>query len=135
MLSAGCGAAFSGEGQALHALVLAGVAILRLPCTAQLHWQDVLQTDVLARAKSAGLSPQSNRRCGRMFETSRFGGVRPGAPHHFLRRCRSTPGLLEDLNPRLADARALLQTGAVQAGRHIPLEATVQSADMRLPRA
>ncbi|MBK7006994.1 MAG: SWIM zinc finger family protein [Burkholderiales bacterium] len=38
--------------------------------------------------------------------------------------------LLEDLNPRLADARALLQTGAVQLVTASPLEATVQSADV-----
>ncbi|HOE40611.1 MAG TPA: SWIM zinc finger domain-containing protein, partial [Rhodoferax sp.] len=38
--------------------------------------------------------------------------------------------LLEDLNPRLADARALLQGGAVQLVTAAPLEAVVHSADV-----
>jgi uncharacterized Zn finger protein len=39
--------------------------------------------------------------------------------------------LLEDLNPRLADARALLHAGAIQLLSTSPLEALVHSGDVR----
>jgi hypothetical protein len=38
--------------------------------------------------------------------------------------------LLDDMHPRLADARALLQQGAVQLVSKVPLEAMVHSADV-----
>lgn len=128
VLSAEVWRGFSGEGQALHALVLAGDTHPASAVRAQLHWQDVLQADVLAQ--QIGWPQPAVQQALQVLGASGLVGYDLVHHAYFHRELPFDLSLLEDLNPRLADARALLQTGAVQLVTASPLEATVQSADV-----
>lgn len=128
VLSAEVWRGFSGEGQALHALVLHSgqhpVSALR----AQLHWQDALQHGALAQ--QLGWPDAAVHRGLQVLGAMGLVGYDLAHGAYFHRELPFAPDLLEDLNPRLADARTLLHAGAVQLRSSTPLEALVHSGDV-----
>ena len=128
VLSAEVWRGFSGEGQALHALVLANNSYPLAAVRAQLHWQDVLQADALAQQVGWPLS--AVQQALQVLGANGLVGFDLVHQAYFHRELPFDPSLLEDLNPRLSDARALLEGGAVQLVSASPLEAVVHSADV-----
>jgi SWIM zinc finger len=128
VLSAEVWRGFSGEGQALHALIQADEHHPVSAVRAQLHWQDVLQTDALERQLRWPLL--AVQRSLQVLGAMGLVGYDLAHEAYFHRELPYAPDVLEDLNPRLADARALLQAGAVQLLGKNPLEARVQSGDV-----
>ncbi len=128
VLSAEVWRGFSGEGQALHAMVLADDSRPLAAVRAQLHWQDVLRADTLAQ--QVGWPQPSVHLALQVLGANGLVGFDLVHQAYFHRELPFDLSLLEDLNPRLADARALLQGGAVQLVTAAPLEAVVHSADV-----
>lgn len=121
---------FSGEGQALRALMqqthepAGGLATLR----AALHWQ--------SRLELAGLAASTQRTPGQVEDGLRVLGasglvgfdVAEGA--YFHRELPFDLAMLADMHPRLADAQALLAAGAVGVATQSPFVASVRSGDV-----
>lgn len=128
VLSAEVWRGFSGEGQALHALVQQGGQYAVSTLRAQLHWQDVLPSDTLAQ--QLGWPGTAVDRSLQVLGAMGLVGYDLAHAAYFHRELPFEPDLLEDRNPRLADARALLDAGAVQLRSTDPLEALVDSGDV-----
>ncbi len=128
VLSAEVWRGFSGEGQALHALVLADDSHPTSAMRAQLHWQDTLRTDALAQ--QLGWPEPAVDHALQVLGASGLVGFDLAHQAYFHRVLPFDLSLLEDMHPRLADARALLQSDAVQLLSTAPLEALVRSADV-----
>lgn len=128
VLSAEVWRGFSGEGQALHALVQDDAQYPMSALRAQLHWQDALQRDALAQL--LGWPNAQVERSMQVLGAMGLVGYDLAHSAYFHRELPFAPDLLEDLNPRLADARALLQAGAVQLRSTAPLEALVHSGNV-----
>lgn len=126
VLSAEVWRGFSGEGQALHALVLADESRPVSTVRAQLNWQDALRTDALAAQLQWPVPDVDNAL--QVLGVSGLVGFDLAHSAYFHRVLPFDLSLLEDMHPRLADARALLREGAVQLLSRAPLEALVQSA-------
>ncbi|OYT93614.1 MAG: hypothetical protein CFE43_02525 [Burkholderiales bacterium PBB3] len=128
VLSAEVWRGFSGEGQALHALVLADDSHPTSAVRAQLHWQDTLRVD--AMAQQLGWPEPAVDHALQVLGASGLVGFDLVHQAYFHRLLPFDLSLLEDMHPRLADARALLQSDAVQLLSTAPLEALVRSADV-----
>lgn len=128
VLSAEVWRGFSGEGQALHALVLADDSRPVSAVRAQLNWQDALRADALAAQLQW---PQSDvDHALQVLGVSGLVGFDLAHKAYFHRVLPFDLSLLDDMHPRLADARAMLRAGAVSVVSASPLEALVQSADV-----
>ena len=92
---------------------------------AQLHWQDVLQASNLGA--QLGWPLPAVQRCLQVLGAMGLVGYDLRYHAYFHRELPFAPEILEDLNPRLTDARALLQAGAVDLRSQDPLEAHVHS--------
>lgn len=123
---------FSGEGQALQALLRAsgeGSAAALARVRAALHWQDALATDTLARELS--LTPAAVADALRVLGASGLVGYDVAAGSHFHRVLPFDLSALDDLHPRLADARSLLDAGAVSVLSRAPFTARVNSGGVQ----
>ena len=117
---------FSGEGQALRALLRhgddgAGFAAVR----AQLQWAPSLDADALAA--QVGQPRDHVEDHLRVLGASGLVGFDLAEGRYFHRELPLDLSLAEDLHPRLGDARALLQGGAETLTSRLPLSATVDS--------
>ncbi len=128
VLSAEVWRGFSGEGQALQALVLADEGRPASAVRARLHWQDTLRSDALAADLQWPVADVD--RALQLLGASGLVGYDLVHGAHFHRVLPLDLAQLDDLNPRLADARALLQAGAVRLLSTTPLDAEVHSADV-----
>lgn len=128
VLSAEVWRGFSGEGQALHALVLSDDSRPVSTVRAQLNWQDALRADALAAQLQWPQADVDNAL--QVLGVSGLVGFDLVHNAYFHRVLPFDLSLLDDMHPRLADARALLQSGAVRLVSTAPLEALVQSADV-----
>jgi SWIM zinc finger len=126
-LSAETWRGFSGEGQALMALLKhdddGGVAFSRV--RAQLQWQAAL--DVAALAKDLALPGDVIGDTLRVLGSCGLVGFDVFDDRYFHRVLPLDLSIVEDLHPRLSDARALLQQNAVTVHRPSPLDASVAS--------
>jgi hypothetical protein len=127
VLSADVWRGFSGEGQALRALLRGpetGFAEVR----SRLQWQSRIQVSDLA--SSTALSPESIDRALRILGVSGLAGYDLLEESYFHRELPFDLSMAEDLHPRLASARALLEEGAVQIVSKNPIEIAVASGDV-----
>lgn len=117
---------FSGEGQALRALMRMdderAVALVR----AQLNWQAVI--DPAALAHTQGITEASVDDSLRILGASGLVGFDVVERRYFHRVLPFDLSSVEDMHPRLADARELLARGAVSIANASPVEAQVSSA-------
>jgi hypothetical protein len=129
-LSAETWRGFSGEGQALRALMRhaddGGAALARV--RSQLHWQAALDARAVAGALALDVATVDDTL--RVLGSSGLVGFDVAEGRYFHRVLPLDLGLVEDLHPRLADARALLQAGAVTMHSRAPLDASVASGDI-----
>lgn len=128
LLSAEVWRGFSGEGQALSALVSADDDHCISAVRAQLNWQDMLRAGALAEQLHRPVDEVD--RALQVLGVSGLVGFDLVQAVYFHRVLPFDLSLLEDMHPRLADARALLRDGAVGLISAAPLEAQVQSADV-----
>jgi hypothetical protein len=122
---------FSGEGQALWALMQAeqgavGASIARV--RAQLQWQAAL--DAHALASQLGVAPDVVGDVLRVLGASGLAGFDVFAGSYFHRVLPFDLALADELHPRLVAARALLDADAVRVVRPEPFEADVASGDV-----
>jgi hypothetical protein len=127
-LSAEVWRGFSGEGQALRALMRAGDAPALAAVRAQLNWQSALEPHALAAQLSVGAPEVENAL--RILGVSGLAGYDVAEQAYFHRVLPFDLDLVEDMHPRLASARALIEAGAVCIVSDSPLEATVDSGDV-----
>ena len=109
-LSAEVWRGFSGEGQALWALMQAKteeVASAMRRVRAQLQWQPAL--DAQALADELGLPPPAVADSLRVLGASGLAGYDVSTGHYFHRVLPFDLSAIDDMHPRLADARALLK--------------------------
>ena len=127
-LSAETWRGFSGERQALRALMgMAGDDSARAlaQVRAQLHWQHALDAEALAgQLQLPTLAVQDSLR---ILGASGLVGFDLSEGRHFHRVLPFDLSAIEDMHPRLADARALLAAGAVQLQPGNPRRALVAS--------
>ena len=128
VLSAEVWRGFSGEGQALQSLVLADEGRPASAVRARLHWQDTLRSDALAADLQWPVADVD--RALQLLGASGLVGYDLVHGAHFHRVLPLDLAQLDDMNPRLADARALLQADAVRLLSTTPLDAEVHSADV-----
>ena len=124
-LSAETWRGFSGEGQALHALLRASGTSALASVRAQLAWQPALDTKEIGGRLS--LQPDDVDDALRVLGASGLVGFDLSEARYFHRVLPFDLSLVEDLNPRLTSARELLDLGAVQVVRLEPFEAEVAS--------
>ena len=122
---------FSGEGQALWALLQAeqgavgtSLALVR----AQLQWQAAL--DAQALASQLGVAPAVVADVLRVLGASGLAGFDVHAGSYFHRVLPFDLSLADELHPRLVDARALVEAGAARVVRPEPFEADVTSGEV-----
>ncbi len=131
VLSAEVWRGFSGEGQALRALMQAGgdgeggLAAVR----AHLQWQPSLCAPALAQTLHLPAAAVENAL--RVLGVSGLVGFDVTQASYFHRVLPFDLTHIEDMHPRLAGARALIDAGAVQLLRRAPLEALVTSAAVK----
>jgi SWIM zinc finger len=128
VLSAEVWRGFSGEGQALWALMQAetdAVAAAMRRVRAQLQWQPAL--DAQALAAELALPPPTVADSLRVLGASGLAGFDVSSGHYFHRVLPFDLSAIDDMHPRLADARALLEADAAQVVCAAPFEATVSS--------
>jgi len=130
-LSAEVWRGFSGEGQGLWALMRADLA--RLPSAlskvrAQLQWQAAL--DAQALANEIGMERAAVDDTLRALGASGLAGFDVFEGSYFHRVLPFDLSMMDDLHPRLADARTLAQSGAVTVIGTSPFEASVKSRDV-----
>ena len=122
---------FSGEGQALRALMQqardpagAHLATLR----AALHWQSRL--DITSLATCTQCTPDQVDAGLRVLGASGLVGFDVAEAAFFHRELPFDLTLLADMHPRLADAQALLDAGAVSVAAQSPFAASVRSGEV-----
>ena len=125
VLSAEVWRGFSGEGQALRALMNAGQDDALSSVRAQLQWQPSLDVDALARQLSIGKAQVEDAL--RVLGVSGLAGFDVSEGSYFHRVLPFDLSLIDDMHPRMASARALLDEGAVELIRAAPFEAAVRS--------
>ena len=129
-LSAETWRGFSGEGQVLRALLRhgddpgAGFDLLR----AKLQWLPSL--DVAAVAGELQLPPQQVADGLRVLGSSGLVGYDLSAGSYFHRVLPFDLSQVEDMHPRLRDARELLRQGAVTVHAQQPFDASVQGSEV-----
>jgi hypothetical protein len=129
-LSAEVWRGFSGEGQALWALMQADsgeVAATLTRVRAQLQWQAALDAPALANELKVG--PAVVEDVLRVLGASGLAGYDVFAGSYFHRVLPFDLAMADDLHPRLVDAKALIESGAVKLVRAEPFEADVASGD------
>lgn len=126
-LSAETWRGFSGEGQALRALMRMGDAAAAVtPLRAQLNWQASLDADALATTLAL---PRARIEDGlRILGASGLVGFDLAEGRYFHRVLPFDLSSVEDMHPRLADARDLMAQGAVTLLKSSPLDAQVHSS-------
>jgi hypothetical protein len=126
-LSAEVWRGFSGEGQALRALMnTSASADSALPqVRANLNWQASLDASSLSR--SLGVDVASVETSLRVLGASGLVGFDVSQGSYFHRVLPFDLAPMEDMHPRLCDARALLEQGAVTVLAKSPLAASVES--------
>lgn len=129
-LSAEVWRGFSGEGQALRALLQAGLrgAPMLAGVRAALNWQASLDSAQLGAELS--LSPAEVDDALRVLGASGLVGYDVSEGRYFHRVLPLDLSGIEDMHPRLADAQRLLQAGAVTVLKPQPFEATVRSGEL-----
>lgn len=129
-LSAETWRGFSGEGQALMALLKhaddGGAAFARV--RSQLQWQAAL--DVPALAAEIALPGEVIADTLRVLGSCGLVGFDVFEERYFHRVLPLDLSVVEDMHPRLSDARELLQRGAVTVLRQHPFDASVASGDV-----
>lgn len=129
-LSAEVWRGFSGEGQALWALMQADggeVAATLTRIRAQLQWQAALEAPALARELK--VEPVVVEDVLRVLGASGLAGYDVFMGSYFHRVLPFDLSMADDLHPRLVDAKALIESGAVKLVRAEPFEADVASGD------
>lgn len=118
---------FSGEGQALRALLRRDTDAVMARVRAALSWQHLVDVDGIARdlGVDAGLVTD----CLRILGTSGLVGYDVVAGRYFHRVLPFKLDDAEAFNPRLVDARALVDAGAVHLDA-AGMGATVQSGEV-----
>ncbi|WP_028103035.1 SWIM zinc finger family protein [Pseudoduganella violaceinigra] len=124
-LSAETWRGFSGEGQALRALLRASGSNSLVNVRAQLAWQPVLDADAIAGKLALPAADVDDAL--RVLGASGLVGFDVLEGRYFHRVLPFDLTLVEDLNPRLAGARELLEQDAVRIVRERPFEAIVAS--------
>lgn len=127
-LSAEVWRGFSGEGQALWALIQAetdDVAAATRRMRAQLQWQPTLDAQALAIELALPLRIVADSL--RVLGASGLAGYDVSSGHYFHRVLPFDLSMIDDMHPRLSDARALLEANAAQVVCAAPFEATVSS--------
>jgi hypothetical protein len=121
---------FSGEGQALRALLNASArsAATLTSVRAALQWQPRL--DARALASELGLQLDEVRDALRVLGACGLAGFDVADGHYFHRVLPFDLSGVEDMHPRLAAARALIDAGAVTVRHTDPFDATVRSGDL-----
>lgn len=128
-LSAETWRGFSGEGQALNALMQGDAASTRSALAgvrAQLNWQTALAADSLAR--DLGLDEPAVADSLRVLGASGLVGYDVFDGRYFHRVLPFDVSMHADWHPRLLDARELIKEGAVRVVRVDPFEVAVASA-------
>jgi hypothetical protein len=128
VLSAEVWRGFSGEGQALRALMNAGQDDALSSVRAQLQWQASLDPAELARTLSIRQTQVEDAL--RVLGVSGLAGFDVAEGSYFHRVLPFDLSLIEDMHPRMAGARTLLADGAVAVIRAAPFEASVKSGDV-----
>ena len=129
-LSAEVWRGFSGEGQALWALMQADsgdVAATLARVRAQLQWQATLDAPALAR--ELDVEPFVVEDVLRVLGASGLAGYDVFAGSYFHRVLPFDLSMADDLHPRLVDAKALIEAGDVKVVNTEPFEADVKSGD------
>ena len=129
-LSAEVWRGFSGEGQALWALMQADggdVAATLARVRAQLQWQAALDAPALARELKVEEGVVED--VLRVLGASGLAGYDVFAGSYFHRVLPFDLSMADDLHPRLVDAKALIEAGAVKVVRAEPFEADVTSGE------
>ncbi len=118
---------FSGEGQALRALLHASArsAPMLARVRSMLQWQPRLDANELAG--ELGLPPNEVEDALRVLGACGLAGFDVAEGHYFHRVLPFDMSDIEDMHPRLASARDLIDGGAVTVLKLDPFEATVQS--------
>ncbi|HEY8876177.1 MAG TPA: SWIM zinc finger family protein [Roseateles sp.] len=129
-LSAEVWRGFSGEGQALRALLQAGRrgAPVLARVRAALNWQASLDSTQLAA--EAGLCAAEVDDALRVLGASGLVGYDVSEGRYFHRVLPLDLSGVEDMHPRLADAQRLLEADAVTVLKPHPFEATVRSGGL-----
>jgi len=127
VLSAEVWRAFSGEGHALHALMGSLDADHLARVKANLLWTPRLDRDELA--VRLGLPPEAVADALRVLGVCGSVGYDVTDQAYFHRELPLDLSMVEDMHPRLTDARALVDAGAVTVRRRDPLEAEVRSRE------
>jgi len=118
---------FSGEGQALTALMQASTGnAAELACVrASLNWQAAIDAAALAAGCNSSVDRVTDAL--RVLGASGLVGFDVSEGAYFHRVLPFDLSLMEDLHPRLAEARQLLEEGAVTLVSTQPLAATIAS--------
>jgi hypothetical protein len=129
-LSAEVWRGFSGEGQALRALLQAGSrgAPVLARVRSALHWQPQLDAQVLAA--ELGLGAAEVEDALRVLGACGLAGFDVTEGRYFHRVLPLDLSVVDDMHPRLADAKALIDAGAVTVLKAAPFEAAVQSGEL-----
>jgi hypothetical protein len=129
-LSAEVWRGFSGEGQALRALLRAGNsgAPLLARVRSALQWQARLDAQVLGNQLGVSTSEVSDAL--RVLGACGLAGFDVAEGHYFHRVLPLDLTAVADMHPRLADAQALIDEGAVTVIKAEPLEAAVRSGEL-----
>lgn len=127
VLSAEVWRGFSGEGQALRALLRAGLrgAPVLARVRAALNWQASL--DAAQLAAELALSPAEVDDALRVLGASGLVGYDVTEGRYFHRVLPLDLSGIADMHPRLADAQRLLEADAIAVQTQQPFEATVRS--------
>lgn len=130
-LSAEVWRGFSGEGQALWSLMRAGgddVARAMSQVRAQLRWQAALSPSRLEQ--DLGLDAGVVEDALRVIGASGLAGYDVVQGAYFHRVLPFDLAMVDDLHPRLADAKAIVDAGGVRVVSPSPFEAAVTSGDI-----
>jgi hypothetical protein len=129
-LSAEVWRGFSGEGQALRALLHAGTrgAPMLARVRSALQWQPRLDAQLLADELGLGVPEVSDAL--RVLGACGLAGFDVTEGHYFHRVLPMDLSVVADMHPRLADAEALVDAGAVTVLKTEPFEAAIKSGDL-----
>lgn len=131
VLSAEVWRGFSGEGQGLTALMQSDVDVVATALArvrANLHWQG--QIDPETFSSDLALDQTVTTNALRILGVSGLVGFDVFDSRYFHRVLPFDLSMQEDMHPRLADARALVRSGAVTVVNLSPFEASVASSDV-----
>ena len=126
VLSAEVWRGFSGEGQALRALMQGVDQGALAQVRASLHWQPTLDAALLAGQLGIERACVEQALC--LLGANGLAGFDVVEGAYFHRVLPFDLAIVEDMHPRLAAARALLDAGAVRLLRQAPLEASVEGS-------